>query len=231
MVAVAVNDLSSGKKDGRCLFTETPGILQKSGNTIGVQPECHDNNICSPGLIQLSVVSLVGEQCEIKIDAMSTVKDLRMAVWKAQGMDPEEQRLIHRGAILLDDKRLCEQGVSAGDVISLVRVAAPPGAIKIEAPSGLKNISGIYIRWAISSDGRPIYHACTKSGKCYFGYDEHSARWVVTDIKSWNDSSEACWAYCSSDAMHPGHIESEIWYLRAGTNSYEEVHNITLQRL
>jgi len=187
------------------------------------------------GPIHISVVMMSGGSFPLEIDDRCITEELREAVRAAQGIAVAEQRLICRGVILCDQQKLFEQGVADGDALLLVRVLAPPPVLRIEddsIPSG-RAVAGEYKRLLESPEGRPLYCAHILGGPFYLYHQPETRRWVITDSKEWSDYEERCWAYCESDALHPGELLDVTWRvwggMREGVQTYREAPHMRLQ--
>merc|ERR1711998_748646 len=94
----------------------------------------------------------------------------------------------------------------------------PPDSVELKETklrSG-RAVEGRYCKTSQERNGRPVYHASAGLGHLYLAYEPQHRRWAITDMKSWEAFEDRCWAFCSSDAMHPGELRGEAWLVWGG---------------
>ncbi|CAG8636409.1 24922_t:CDS:2 [Cetraspora pellucida] len=68
----------------------------------------------------IKVKTLTGKEIEIDIEHDDTVARVKERVEEKEGIPPAQQRLIHGGKQLTDEKTVREAGIKPGEVLHLV---------------------------------------------------------------------------------------------------------------
>eukprot|EP00054_Salpingoeca_dolichothecata_P036851 m.8916 g.8916 ORF g.8916 m.8916 type:complete len:76 (+) comp7091_c0_seq1:51-278(+) len=68
----------------------------------------------------IKVKTLTGKEIEIDVEETDKIRRVKERVEEKQGIPPEQQRLIHGGKQMNDDKTVLEYKISAGSVLHLV---------------------------------------------------------------------------------------------------------------
>lgn len=189
--------------------------------------------VSSAGQIRISIASMQGDMWPIEVDDTICTQNLQEAIENMTGMQAVEQRLICHGAVLVQYKKLHEQGIVDGDIVYLVRVLQPPLSVQIADPSLQRAVEGVYKHLGETRDGRPIYRAHIQGSPFYLFHHYGSSRWVITDSHVWNGYDERCWAYTESNALHPGEMMNVMWRTwgrtKDGANAYKDAPHMLLQ--
>ncbi|EJD01695.1 ubiquitin [Fomitiporia mediterranea MF3/22] len=70
--------------------------------------------------MRIKVKTLTGREIELDIDEEDQVSRIKEKVEEQSGVPPQQQRLIHGGRQMQDEKTASEVGVKPGDVLHLV---------------------------------------------------------------------------------------------------------------
>lgn len=170
------------------------------------------------GSISVSVVTMDGNSCEIEVDDRETTSGLKKLVMSHLSIPMTQQRLACRGVILQDDVKLHDQGIVCGESLLVIRVRAPPRKIRFLDPSmrSGRATDGVYsvMNGVRSSDDRPIYHGGDMG--LYFSFNQMTERWEFNDTRVWEEFPDRCWAFCRSNAFHPGELSDATWNVFGG---------------
>merc|ERR1712222_233596 len=114
-----------------------------------------------------------------------------------------------------------------GAVLYLVRSSNPPQRVRLLPPETEPQGDFQFLCTAVvcaeyqltesRKDGRPMYRAGV--GK-YLYYQGARERWVIADTADWPAYADNAWAFCASDADHPGLLSGVAW--RVSDNTYRK---------
>ncbi|XP_063429185.1 von Willebrand factor A domain-containing protein 5A-like isoform X2 [Mytilus trossulus] len=69
---------------------------------------------------EVYIKTTTGKTLIVQIDSSSTIFDLKHAIQFQEGIPPDQQRLIHAGRQLIDDRTLDDYGITAGATLHMV---------------------------------------------------------------------------------------------------------------
>jgi len=160
-----------------------------------------------------------GTDHNICIEDIATGATLKTEVEMVTGIAARDQKLIFQGMFVANSQKLHEMGIFNESVIHLVIEPSPPTTIDVHLADPdfdysdvcHQSVTGTYTLMNDSRiDGRPMYSKNTGSSKKLY-YQSGRGRWVVADAHDWNSYADNSWAYCVSDASHPGQLDGCRW--------------------
>jgi len=185
----------------------------------------------SQGKIQVSIGTMEGSSWTIDIEDSDTGLDLKNAINAEKGVLSRNQKLLFDGMVLVNTLALYEMGIHNGASIFLLRLQAPPQSITLQRPERddthgwtlgtcswfYRACSGEYIVQDFHKDERPTYkmeRGTDRQWDSFIFYEESKKRWVIVDSSTCHVSKfkdAYSWAFCESDAMHPGELAGSSW--------------------
>ena len=69
--------------------------------------------------MQISIERMVGQNFGLTVEEEDSVESLKMKIYRLLSIDPDQQRLVYQGQLLLEDKAISDYNIQEGSVIHL----------------------------------------------------------------------------------------------------------------
>ena len=69
--------------------------------------------------MQISIERMVGQNFGLQVEEEDSVESVKMKIYRLLSIDPDQQRLVYQGQLLLEDKAISDYNIQEGSVIHL----------------------------------------------------------------------------------------------------------------
>ena len=69
--------------------------------------------------MQISIERMVGENFHLDVEEENSVESIKMKIYNILSIDPDQQRLVYQGQLMVEDKTISDYNIQEGSVIHL----------------------------------------------------------------------------------------------------------------
>ena len=69
--------------------------------------------------MQISIARMVGPNFHLEVEEEDSIESVKMKIDKILSIDPDQQRLVYQGQLMLEDNTISEYNIQEGSVINL----------------------------------------------------------------------------------------------------------------
>ena len=69
--------------------------------------------------MQISIERMVGQNFQLDVEEKDSVESIKMKIYNILSIDPDQQRLVYQGQLMVEDKVISDYNFQEGSVIHL----------------------------------------------------------------------------------------------------------------
>ena len=69
--------------------------------------------------MQISIERMVGQNFQLDVEEEDSVESIKMKIYNILSIDPDQQRLVYQGQLMVEDKTISDYNIQEGSVIHL----------------------------------------------------------------------------------------------------------------
>ena len=69
--------------------------------------------------MQISIERMVGQNFQLDVEEEDSVESIKMKIYNILSIDPDQQRLVYQGQLMVEDKTISDYNIQEGNVIHL----------------------------------------------------------------------------------------------------------------
>ena len=69
--------------------------------------------------MQISIERMVGQNFQLDVEEEDSVESIKMKIYNILSIDPDQQRLVYQGQLMVEDKVISDYNIQEGSVIHL----------------------------------------------------------------------------------------------------------------